>query len=163
MSILVGRHGLSGANNRNNIGTLAFASEQAPLMDDGRVQARNMGEQFEVKFGVDPASTPVATSELTRTRQTAEEAGFVAITAYSCLDEIRHDMDLRELRAMLDRGELPPVAIVMAEETLANPPKENVWISHGLRIAGLCAVLGVHQDERLIPRFCEIRELPIDL
>lgn len=157
----MGRHGLSAANDRNNIGTLAFAHEQAPLIDLGKEQAQIMGELLVKSYGINPISEPVATSEMRRTEQTAEEAGFKSITRYSLLDEVRHGMDLLEMRAMLDQGKLPPIAIRMAEETLNDPPEERVWISHGLRIAGICAVLGVHQDKRLIPRFCEIREIDL--
>lgn len=160
MSIVMGRHGLSEANNEKNVGTMAFAHEQASLMGLGREQAQTMGGLLVVQFNIDPASDSVAVSEMRRTEETAEEAGFKSITRYSSLDEIRHGMDLLELRAMLDEGKLPPVAIRMAEETLSSPPKERVWISHGLRIAGICAVLGIHQEKRLIPRFCETREIP---
>jgi broad specificity phosphatase PhoE len=161
MSVLVGRHGLSEANNYNNVGTLAFASEEAPLMKLGHEQARAMGEILISRYGIIPPYTPVASSVLRRTQQTAHSAGFVDIRTYTQLDEVNHGIDLGELRVTLDRGELPHVAIEAAETTLANPPGEDIWISHGLRIAGLCAVLGVYQNERLIPRFCELRKLPI--
>lgn len=158
---VLARHALSGANDRNNIGTMAFASEQAPLIPLGIEQARTMGGVIVAKYGIDIATELVAVSEMKRTQQTASEAGFKKITPYAVLDEIRHGMDLQDLRDMLDEGELPPIAIRMAEETLANPPKERFWIAHGLRIAGICAVLGVHKEKRLIPRFCDLREISI--
>ena len=162
MSVLVVRHGLSQANNRENIGTLAFAAEQAPLMHQGHEQARAMGQLIIAHYGITPSTTDVATSTLLRTQQTATSAGFLHVTPYTALDEIHHHLPLNDLRAMLDAGKLPAVAITEAEETLTHPPAEAVWITHGLRIAALCAVLGVHQQTRLIPRFCEVRELPID-
>ena len=161
MPILAIRHGLSHANNRDNIGTLAFASEQARLMCDGYHQARAMGKLLIDTYDIDVAHTPVAASRLLRTQQTAVAAGFLELYCYPQLDEVKHGMDLLELRTTLDSGKLPPAAIAAAEQTLANPPRQDIWITHGLRIAALCAVLGVHQNERLIPRFCEVRELPI--
>ena len=161
MSILVVRHGLSEANNRRNIGTLAFASEQAPLMPAGHEQARAMGRLLMDHYSIDSQLTPVAVSRLARTQQTASSAGFLDITPYTQLDEVKHGIELAELRAMLDAGKLPEIALREAEATLNNPPQQAIWITHGLRIAALCAVLGVHQNERLIPQFCEIRELPI--
>lgn len=163
MSVLVIRHGLSQANNRDNVGNLAFAAETAPLMDQGLEQARKVGEALCKQWGLTPAETPVATSELLRTHQTAEAAGFTITKPYPQLDEVKHGMNLFELRTMLDYGQLPGVALQAAYETLQERPTETVWFTHGLRIAGLCALLGVYQDERLIPRFCEIRELPIEL
>ncbi len=161
MSILAVRHGLSQANNHHNIGTLAFASEQAPLMPAGHEQARAMGQLLMDHYGIDSQLTPVAVSRLARTQQTASSAGFLDIMTYGQLDEVKHGMELAELRAMLDAGKLPEIALREAEATLKNPPQQDIWITHGLRIAALCTVLNTYQNERLIPRFCEIRELPI--
>lgn len=158
---VLARHALSGANDRNNIGSMAFASEQAPLIPLGIEQAQTMGGVIIAKYGIDITTEPVATSDMLRTQQTASEAGFQDITPYAALDEIRHGMDLQDLRGMLDEGELPPIAIKMAKETLANPPRERFWVAHGLRIAGICAVLGVHKEKRLIPKFCELREIEL--
>lgn len=131
-------------------------------MPAGHEQARAMGRLLLDHYGIDSSLTPVAVSRLARTRQTARSAGFVAITPYGQLNEVKHGMELAELRTMLDAGKLPEIALREAEATLKNPPQQSVWITHGLRIAALCAVLDVYQNERLIPRFCEIRELPID-
>lgn len=161
MSVLVARHGCSEANNRNNVGTLAFANEQAPLMDIGREQSRQMGLTLCRTFGVTPQKTAVATSLLARTQETASEAGFTDLYPYTVLNEDIHHLQLAELREMLDRGILPHSALETAEKVLQNPPQEKVWITHGLVIAGLCKVLDMYNDARLIPKFCEIRELPI--
>ena len=162
MPVIVVRHGLSEANNRNNVGNLAFASETAPLMELGRQQARALRPMLNDEYSINPSATPAATSELLRTQQTAQEAGFLTLKAYSCLDEVKHGMELTSLRAILDEGMLPSIALQSAEAVLNNPPpEESIWFTHGLLIAGLCAALGVHQDRRLIPRFCEARELPI--
>ena len=162
MSILVVRHGLSHANNRAAITTPVFSAEQAPLMAGGRAQARIMGKFLIDTYHLLPSDTPVATSTLLRAQQTAVTAGFTDIQPYAQLDEVPHGMPLPELRALLDNGRLPKIALQQAEQTLAHPPKESVWITHGLRIAALCALLDVHQDERPIPHFCEVRELPIN-
>jgi hypothetical protein len=162
MSILVIRHGLSQANNRENIGTPAFGHRDAALMDAGREQARAIPAELSARYGIAPDGMAVATSTLYRTKETAREAGFAETTEYAVLDEIEQDAITRpELRRMLDAGRLPQVALDAAELTLASPPPERIWFSHGLRIAGLCAILGVYQGERPIPRFCEIRELPL--
>jgi broad specificity phosphatase PhoE len=164
MPILVVRHALSEANNRDNVGTLAFAAEGAPLMDKGEDQAREGAMKLRDMYGVTPATTSVAVSHLLRTRQTALVMGFPEerITAYRLLDEVAHGMEGITLRAMLDGGELPPAAFKAAEALLAQPPAERVWVTHGLVIAALSNVLGVSgRYERLIPRFCEVRELPL--
>ena len=161
MPILVIRHGLSEANNRNNLGTLAFASGQAPLMEHGREQARLLGKTLAESFGIIPDGKQVATSEMARTQETAREAGFQHLSTYAILNEVSHGMELTDLRAALDKRQLPPAAIEAAEAILETPPSEDVWFTHGLVIASLCQVLGAAQDERFIPRFCEVRELPI--
>lgn len=163
MAVVVVRHAISQANNRENIGTPAFGHRDAVLMDAGREQARAIPAELKSRYGIMANSMAVATSTLRRTIETATEAGFGNTTAYAVLDEVEHDgMTKAELRQMLDAGILPRAALQAAELTLASPPTERIWFSHGLRIAGLCALLGVYQDERLIPRFCEIRELPIE-
>lgn len=161
MSILLVRHGLSEANNRDNIGTLAFAAEAAPLMEVGRQQASEAGKILRIQYGVNLNETAVATSELLRTKETAQHIGFTVMNAYSLLDEVRHDVALPKLRTMLDEGVLPDSVLRAAEDTLSNPPEESIWVSHGLRIAGICALLGTYREERLIPRFCEIREIEL--
>jgi phosphohistidine phosphatase SixA len=161
MSVLIIRHGLSEANNRNNLGTLAFASGEAPLMEHGREQARLLGKALAETFGIVPADKQVATSEMTRTQETALEAGFQHLSTYAILNEVSHGMELADLRAALDKKQLPAIAIEAAEAILETPPNEDIWFSHGLVIASLCQVLGVAQSERFIPKFCEIRELPL--
>jgi hypothetical protein len=164
MPILAIRHGLSEANNRDNVGTLAFAAKDAPLMETGKEQARERAAGLARDYGVDPRITPVAVSHLLRTQETAQVMGFQPdrITPYELLNEVEHGMEGVALRAMLNDGQLPQTALYAAEAILRQPPSESVWITHGLIIAGLSHVLGVsHQFERLIPRFCEVRELPV--
>jgi hypothetical protein len=159
MPVLVIRHALSEANNRDNIGTPAFANPAAPLMDTGKQQAIQLGSELMDRYGID-FSEPIAVSEFRRTSETATLAGFYALNSYALLNEVAHGLDLAELRQSLDDGQLPPAALSQAETILAHPPEERIWVTHALVIAGLCAVMGLHQDKRLIPRFCEVRSLP---
>ena len=162
MPIFAIRHGLSEANNRDNIGTLAFAAKDAPLMEKGKEQAREGAARLSGDYGINPRTTAVAVSGLLRTRQTAEVMGFQRITSYESLNEVEHGMEGGALRVMLDVGQLPPAALRAAESILHQPPTEGVWITHGLVIAGLSRILDIDREfERLIPRFCEVRELPI--
>jgi len=161
MEILLVRHSISEANNRENVGYMAFAAKDAPLMPQGEVMAHTLGKTFRDVYNVVPEITEVATSELLRAKQTAQFAGFTSLHAYAHLDEVVHGIPLKDLKEMLKNGELPDIALEEAQKTLDNPPKEGVWVTHGLRIAGICSLLNVHQDKRLIPQFCEIR--PIQL
>lgn len=159
MSIIVVRHGLSEANNHENIGTLAFGAADAPLMEKGREQARAVGTVLLDDYAIRP-DEPVAVSTYLRTQQTATEAGFTRQTQYEQLREVDHGMDLADLRAMLDANRIPDTAVAHAESLLGAMPPERVWFTHGLVIAGLCKVLDVYTD-RLKPRFGEVRELPL--
>lgn len=162
MPILVIRHGLSEANNRDNVGTLAFAAKNAPLMEKGKEQARERAMRLSSDYGINPQTTAVAVSDLLRTRETAKVMGFQQIAPYESLNEVEHGMAGAALRAMLDAGQLPAGALHAAEAILRQPPSQEVWITHGLVIAGLSHVLGIaHRFERLIPRFCEVREFPL--
>lgn len=159
---LVGRHGLSEANNRNNYGKPAFGNPNAPLMPEGCDMARRMGTEFVDVYGITPAATPVAVSKMQRSQQTAQEAGFVDLREYAILNEVDTQLPLPELRAAIDNRQLADVALKTAELILENPPEESIWITHGLVIASLCDVLGIADKyEHFIPKFCEIRELPI--
>lgn len=129
-------------------------------MEQGWEMARELGTTLRLGYGVAP-DTPVAVSELKRTQQTARGAGFDKLSVYPALNEVAHGVPLPGLREMLDRQQLPEVALETAEAILADPPAETIWITHGLVIAGLCRVLGDERYERFIPRFCEIRQLSL--
>lgn len=164
MSKLLIRHGLSEANNRDNVGTMAFAAHDAPLMEPGKEQSRERAARLPLDYGIHIEAEPVAVSTMLRTWQTAECMGFTTenISCYELLDEVTHGMEGAALRALLDSGGLPDAAIEAAHTILNSPPEERVWVTHGLVIASLCSVLGVSdQFERLIPRFCEARLLHI--
>lgn len=162
MSKFVGRHSLSEANNRNNYGKPAFGHPDAPLMPEGRGIAQGMGVEFEVVHGIIPITTPAAVSKMLRAQETAREAGFIDLTEYEILNEVDTKLPHPDLKATMAKRESTEVALNTAELILRNPPKENVWFTHGLVIAGLCDVLGIaDQFENFVPKFCEIRELPI--
>lgn len=164
MSKLLIRHGLSEANNRDNVGTMAFAAHDAPLMELGKEQARERAAHLPLEYDVDVKAEPVAVSTMLRTWQTAEHMGFTPqnISCYELLDEVTHGMEGAALRMLLDSGGLPDAAIEAAHAILNSPPEERVWVTHGLVIASLCRVLGVSdQFERHIPWFCEARLLHI--
>ena len=164
MSILVIRHGLSEANNYENIGTPTFGSPDAELMQLGIEQARTIPSKLLALRALNDSIEPVATSELRRARQTATEAGLHYQTAYSLLNEIEPStigLERSDIKVIIESGKLPGQILHEAERTLQAPPSERVWFSHGLRIAGLCIVLGQHQDKSLIPKFCEIREITL--
>ena len=162
MSKLVGRHSLSEANNRNNYGTPAFGHPDAPLMDEGRSIAQRMGVEFEAVHGIIPVTTPAAVSKMLRAQETAREAGFVDLNEYKILNEVDARLPYPDLKDAIANRRHTSIALKTAELILENPPEEQVWITHGLVIASLCEVLGVaNQFERFVPKFCEIRELPI--
>lgn len=163
MPIYVVRHGLSEANNRNNFGTPAFGNKSAPLMFEGRMAAARLKPLFKYTYNINPSTTPVATSELIRTQETALRAGFSALNTYATLNEVERGLTLDDKRAVRERGVIPHEALDAAEELLDNRPEENIWFTHGLLIAGLCKHLNIYQDPkyRIIPHFCEIRQLPL--
>jgi hypothetical protein len=162
MSRLVGRHSLSEANNRDNYGTPAFGHADAPLMSEGCSIAKKMGVEFQAVYGIIPATTPAAVSKMLRAQETASEAGFIDLSEYAILNEVDTRLPHPELKDAIANRRHTIVALKAAELILENPPEEHVWITHGLVIAGLCEVLGVaNQFEHFVPKFCEIRELPI--
>ena len=165
MSILVIRHAISEANNRDNIGTLAFGAKNAPLMKTlAPEQIRRCKKELWDTYAINTTRVAVATSELERTKETARGLGFRKLHPNALLNEVEHGLEREVFKQMKHARQLPPAAIKAAEAILANPPVEKVWVAHGLVIAGLCHVLRPrlqHTFEHFIPRFCEIRALPI--
>ncbi|UFS98265.1 phosphoglycerate mutase family protein [Nocardia huaxiensis] len=161
MAVLLVRHGLSEANNRHNLGTPAFGAADARLMEFGRQQAALMGQTLRQEHGIDCAAIEVAVSGMARTRETALAAGFVTMTEYPALNEVDQTSDRQTVRRMIDERRLSVTALAAAEAVLADPPRETIWITHGLLIAALCRLTGVPETDRFIPRFCEIRRLPL--
>ncbi len=158
MEILAVRHGLSEANNKDS---LAFGSTEAPLMELGKDQAKNLGENLNEVHAIDCSTQEVAVSKLWRTWETAFYAGFTEIHTNPLLNEATLDLTPKELHYALENKQIPWTAIRSAEAILDTPPQQGIWITHGLVIAGLCEVLGVEKDKRFIPKFCEIRKITL--
>lgn len=164
MPKLVIRHAISEANNRDNIGTMAFGAKDAPLMEELALpQMRKCAHELRTKYKLNPAHVEAATSELLRTQQTAEGIGFkIRKPPYALLNEVEHGIEGSVLKQMLKDKQLPSAALAAARAILADPPSEKVLVTHGLVIAGLCHILEIqHEFEYFIPKFCEIRVLPI--
>lgn len=163
MRILAIRHQISEANNRENYGTPAFGNPDAPLMPQGREAAPEIGERLEREYGFVIADQVVATSMMRRTQETAIAAGFRWLHVYPELNEEKGGLPDNEIREALTARTPPEATVQAAHALIENPPQEPIWFAHGLLIATLCQELEVHQDQRFVPRFGEIRELPIDL
>lgn len=161
MPVIVIRHGLSEANNRENYGTPAFGNPEASLMPKGREQAAALGERLIEVYNLDLSSEPVAVSMLRRTQETAIVAGFRWLHLYPELNEEKGGLSDPEVRAALQTRQPPEATIQAARHLIEHPPQEKVWITHALLIAALCRELGVYQDARFTPIFCEERILPI--
>lgn len=161
-TIYLVRHGLSQANNRENIGTPAFGASDAELMPAGIEQARTAGRQLIGRYALLQVDH-VATSTMRRAQQTAEEAGFADFTAYPELNEVPVVLDehATQRREQWHKGEFEPHILNYARNTLENAPAEQVWFTHGLVIAGICKSLGYTDYDRPIPRFGEVREVTI--
>jgi len=161
MSVLVIRHGLSQANNRENYGTPAFDNPDAPLMPEGRRQAIALGARLATEFSIDIAAEPVAVSAMRRPQETAQAAGFKNLNIYPELNEEKGGLSDADIVAAIAARRPPEAARAAARFLIARPPQEKIWITHGLLIAALCQELGVYEETRFTPRFCEIRELPL--
>jgi phosphohistidine phosphatase SixA len=159
MSVLILRHALSEANDKDSP---AYGHGDAPLKEFGIVQAMNARDVLAENYGIDPATTPAAASEMLRSQQTAHVAGFTAVRHYAVLNEV-HTPKTPELRALMDQGKIIDEAQEAVERLLANPPAEEIWFTHGYLIAALSQATGLDTSGlRFIPRFCEIRELSIE-
>lgn len=161
MSILVVRHGLSEANNRENYGTPAFGNPEASLMPAGREQAITLGGKLATKYGIVVATESVAVSMMRRTQETAIVAGFRKLSLYPELNEEKGNMSDADTALALKMRRPPEATRIAARHLIEHPPEEKLWVTHALLIATICQELGIYENERFTPRFCEIRELPL--
>ncbi len=115
-----------------------------PLNNEGKIQAQRLHTEF-VKLNIDPRYHPVAVSEFLRTKQTAEEAGFLLVTQYKILNEISTGLKQNDLKKFINDRQLPQIVLDKAKELLDRPPKEKIWITHGLVIMGLHQLLGISE------------------
>lgn len=163
MSVVLIRHSLSEANNRENYGKPAFGNPKSPLMPKGWEQAAKAAALLTSKYGVVLGNTRAATSTMQRSKDTGEGIGFGVCTEYACLDEVDPGISHEELRALLNRREVPAAALVKADIILEDPPRERFWVTHGLTMLGLLDRFGIERpaDGRFVPGFCEAIEIPL--
>ena len=151
MYYLLIRHGKTDAN---RLTRAAFGKAGAPLNEVGQGQARRLRDEL-LTLGIDLAHEPVAISEFLRTKETAEYAGLQRLEVNSLLNEVKTPDPVRT-NAMIAEGTLPPEARLAAQKILKHPPRQKIWITHGLIIAALCAELGQTDSSKMVPDFCEI-------
>jgi broad specificity phosphatase PhoE len=156
MRYILIRHGKTDAN---RLTRMAFGKQGAPLNKLGISQAKNLRKRLHA-YGFDLATEPVAASELLRTAQTAQHAGLQIITIYAALNEVKTP-NPQHTQLLIEKKILPPEAIEAAKNLLANPPKERVWVTHGLVIAAIMHELGKLNPDVFIPGFCEIVEIDL--
>jgi hypothetical protein len=76
------------------------------------------------------------------------------------LNEVK-TADPQHTQQLIEKRILPAEAIKVAEKLLANPPRERIWVTHGLVIAALLQELGKLEPDTFIPGFCEIIEIEL--
>lgn len=151
---LIIRHGKSEGTRLNRA---LFGKQGGVLSEEGKEQAKKLHNQL-AKTGMD-FSLPVAVSELVRTHQTAEIAGFANIVFHPELNEI-NTTDPQKTIDNLAKGIIALEAIEAAKKLIANPPAESILFTHGMLIAALCRELNL-TTKALVPDFCEVRELAL--
>lgn len=156
MRYFIIRHGKTDANRMTRA---AYGKQGAPLNDEGIQQATALRAALR-KHGIDLAKEPVAVSELLRAQQTAQFAGLKNIAVNPALNEV-NPPDPQKTTEELKRGILAPEAIAAARKVLANPPKEKIWVTHGLLIAAILSELKLADAHDWMPGFCEIREIEL--
>jgi hypothetical protein len=154
MQYLLIRHAKTDAN---RLTRAAFGKKGAPINGLGLRQAQKLATELR-RRGIDTDKERVAVSELLRTRQTAESAGFKNISVNSVLNEVKTS-DPQRTQELLAKAQLPYEAIAAARTILSNPPAEKIWITHGQVIAAILVELGLSNPNKLEPDFCEITEV----
>lgn len=156
MKYLLVRHAQTDAN---RLTRASFGKRGAPLNKIGVESAKLLYDKLK-KLGIDPSHEPVAVSELIRTRQTAEYAGFKQIVAYKLINEVGSTNPYKT-QELISKGVIPDEAIESAKNILLNPPNERVWVTHGLIIAAIMNELAVSNPDKLIVDFCEITQISL--
>lgn len=155
MKYLLIRHGKTDAN---RLTRAAFGKTGAPLNESGVQQALQLGKVLSSQ-GVNKSQV-VAISEFQRTKQTANIAGLKKTRTNSLLNEVMTSNPKHTIELVAKR-KLPQEAIDAAKAVLTNPPKEHVWVTHGLLIAAIEHVTKQLKPHSFIPDFCEIIEIDI--
>jgi len=152
MERLLIRHGETDADTRDRSGP-----HDQPLNERGRIQAVHIRPKLSLEDNIDITTTPVAVSELQRTRQTAQAAGAQIIRSYTILNPLI-DLTLEQRDEFRETGILPQHVLDASQNILDNFPEERILVMHGLPITGICKILGIYQELRHpYPDFCEIR------
>ena len=138
MKVLLIRHAKTDAN---RLTRALYGKKGAAVNDEGRWQAEKLHDEL-ATLGVDLDKETVAVSELLRTQQTAQLVGFKNITVDPLLNEV-NTSDPKHTLALVAQGKLPEEAIIAAKAIIDNPPKQKIWITHGLFIAGILQVIGL--------------------
>jgi broad specificity phosphatase PhoE len=155
MKRLIIRHALTDGN---RLERHLLGKEGAPINAEGKRQVRELKKEL-AKRKID-LDQPVAVSELLRTVQTAEGAGFTQLRKEPLLNEI-NTRDPARTQANVLQGILPPEAVQAAQKIVASPPQEKVWVTHGLVIAALLVELGLSEKNNFVPKLCSITEVDI--
>lgn len=157
-TITASRHAPSHANIE---GDPAWGSPEAHLTEDGIIVARCLKRTLFHRFGIVTSERTFAASEAYRTQETGMEAGFKDFNIYHSLNEATVGLTREAYEEAKAKKLAPFTAIIAAEVILLNPPVEDDWVIHGLVMAGLSEVLGVHRDLNPVPDFCETRQFQI--
>ena len=156
-TVYIIRHAKSLGNRRNRA---TFGVKGAGLSVEGVNTAKKLKKAL-ADLGIDANKEPVAVSELIRTRQTAEQAGFKRITTTPLLNEVDSGLQPDTLDRMLLNKAVPKAAIAAAKKLLKHPPAEQVWVTHGLLIAGLAHELNIPVHKLFVPEMASITTLTI--
>lgn len=129
------------------------------LSEFGRAQARGLRGEL-TRRGIDVSTVAAAVSALLRARQTAADAGLVNTAVYPLLNEV-NTADPSRTPKLLDQGLLPEEALAAADALLRDPPRQQIWVTHGLVMMGLLERLGMTDPEHFVPGYCQV--IPIQI
>ena len=156
MKYLLIRHGKTDAN---RLTRAAYGKKGAPINAQGIERATELKNKL-LGRGIDLTKVVAATSELLRTQQTAEAAGITKYVTYRLLNEVKTS-DPQITNDLIKRRVLPKEAVAAARKLLKNPPKEKIWVTHGLLIAAILSELHITGQADFVPDFCSIIEIEI--
>ncbi len=139
-----------------------FPKEGAELSEEGEKASLLLKDTLRL-LGIDVATEPVAVSELIRTKQTAQIAGFKNINEYKVLNEVDTGLSPEEIDEVLVMKGVPSIASNAAKQLLKYPPKEKIWVTHGMLIAALANELGIPTSTLYIPEMASVTEIEIPI
>ncbi len=132
--------------------------EDPPITSEAKEMAHLLRARLH-KAGI--PTKRIATADSLRARQTAKAIAGVGstITIYTSLNEVPNELPNDKLKQQLMEGEVPEEALTAAELLLSNPPIERLYISHGLLLAGLQAVLAMRRGENPVGQNMRLENL----